>query len=177
MMVMPHAYSQEIAEIEKIPLEYMKKLNSILGEWDTVHFEYTDEGEWKKTAISKTIFTKKLKGKLIVEEIRNLKPATGFIVETAITYDQYRHLYRLSAIDDTYGLMDIYEGKLENNTLVVTNLRAGTHFPTKEGGKMHFRLTFEEADHNNREFLVERSSDEGQTWLPMVKNILKRIVR
>jgi len=174
-IITSQAFSQEMTEVEKIPLEQMEKLTSILGEWETVHYEYTEEGNWNKTATSTTVFTKKLKGKLIEEEIRNLTPATGFIVETSITYDQYRSLYRLAAIDDTYGLMDIYEGNLEGKKFVVTNLRAGTHFPSGDGGNIHFRLTFEEINNDNREFLVERSSDEGETWIPMVKNILKRI--
>ena len=111
----------------------------------------------------------------MTEEISDLVPADVFIVETFITYDQYRKLYRLAAIDDTFGLMDIYEGDFMNdNTLQVTNLRADTNFPTNDGGEMYFRLTFTELDENTREFLVERSSDNGANWQPMNMNKMVR---
>jgi hypothetical protein len=170
----PYSLAQKINDNEKIPIEYIAKLDNILGYWQTNHYEYASDNTWTLIATSTTEFTKVLKGKLIVEKVKNMHPANGFIVETYISYDQYRNLYRLAAIDDIYGLMDIYEGKLENKTLQVTNLRAGTYFPSGENGKMHFRLSFTETTKNNREFLVERSDNEGTSWIPMNKSILVR---
>ena len=161
-------------DVEKVPLEKMAKLESILGHWNTVQFAYEND-QWKQIATSNVTYEKKLKGKLIAEEIRDLVPNNIFIVETFISYDQYRNLYRLAAIDDTYGLMDIYEGDfISPDKFQVTNLRAGTNFPTSDGGEMYFRLTFTEIDKNTREFLVERSSDNGETWTPMNMNKMAR---
>ncbi|MCC3859741.1 DUF1579 family protein [Pseudemcibacter aquimaris] len=161
-------------DVEKVPLEKMAMLSSILGEWDTVQYLWQDD-EWKQIATSDVTYHSKLKGKLITEEISNLVPDNIFIVETFITYDQYRNLYRLAAVDDTYGLMDIYEGDfISENELQLTNLRAGTNFPSQNDGEMYFRLTFTEIDKNTREFLVEKSSDEGANWEPMTMNKMTR---
>lgn len=161
-------------DIEAVPLEKMAKLESILGSWSTVQFSYENDA-WKQIATSTVTYHKQLKGKLIAEEIRDLKPDNIFIVETFITYDQYRNLYRIAAIDDTFGLMDIYEGDfIATDKFQVTNLRAGTNFPTDDGGEMFFRLTFTEINNDTREFLVERSTDSGKTWSPMNMNKMTR---
>lgn len=161
-------------EVERVPLEKMAKLEHLLGHWKTTNFAWEDNG-WKQIATSNVHYFKKLKGKLIAEEISNVMPQDSFIVETFLSYDQYRNTYRLAAIDDIYGLMDIYEGDfIDDKTLQVTNLRAGTNFPTSDGGEMYFRLTFNEINNNTRNFLVERSSDNGQTWQPMNMNKMVR---
>lgn len=169
------SYAQAQQNVEKIPLEKMAKFEMLLGSWQTDNYVFKD-GEWAQFATSTTTFSKKLKGKLITEEISDLKPNNSFIVETLISFDQYRDIYRLAAIDDTYGLMDIYEGDfIKDGVIQFTNFRAGTNFPTEDGGDMYFRLTFSEIDKNTREFLVENTVDKGATWSPMNKNILKKI--
>ncbi len=161
-------------EIEKIPLEKMAKLESLLGHWKTTNYAWQDDA-WTEIATTDVHYASKLKGKLITEEISNVVPIDSFIVETFISYDQYRNVYRLAAVDDIYGLMDIYEGDfVDDNNFQLTNLRAGTNFPTADGGEMYFRLTFTEIDQNTREFLVERSADNGATWSPMNMNKMIR---
>ena len=165
----------QTADVEKIPLEKMAKFESLLGYWNTVQYSYENDA-WIQIATSIVTYNKKLKGKLIAEEIHDLMPDNIFIVETFISYDQYRNLYRLAAIDDTFGLMDIYEGDfISSKIFQVTNLRAGTNFPTDYGGEMYFRLTFTEIGNNTREFLVERSTDNGNTWSPMNMNKMVRV--
>ncbi|WP_438994408.1 hypothetical protein [Pseudemcibacter sp.] len=39
---------------------------------------------------------------------------------------------------------------------------------------MYFRLTFTEIDNDTREFLVERSTDNGMSWSPMNMNKMSR---
>jgi len=164
----------QTSEIEKVPLEKMAMLDSILGKWHTVQYAY-ENNAWKKIATSQVTYSKKLKGKMIAEEIHDLEPDNVFIVETFISYDQYRNLYRIAAVDDTFGLMDIYEGDfISPEKFQVTNLRAGTNFPTDDGGEMYFRLTFTEIDNDTREFLVERSTDNGMSWSPMNMNKMSR---
>ena len=71
--------------------------------------------------------------------------------------------------------MDIYEGDfISGDVFQVTNLRAVTNFPTGDGGQMYFRLTFNEINHDTREFLVERSTDNAETWSPMNMNKMTR---
>ena len=49
--------------------------------------------------------------------------------------------------------MDIYEGDfIFSKIFQVTNLRAGTNFPTDDGGEMYCRLTLTEIDNNTLNF-------------------------
>lgn len=90
---------------------------------------------------------------------------------TQITYDQYRNVYRAAVIDDTWGIMDVYEGVFdEAGNLVMTNLRSDTFFPLPDGKKMHFRLSWGLAD-QPKTFRVDSSVDGGSSWQPMVEDV------
>lgn len=85
-------------------------------------------------------------------------------LRTLFTYDPYRNLYRLSVMDDAYGLLDIYEGGFdEEGRLVTTNLRADTSFPI-EGGQLHFRLVHDFTGSEGHEFAVYMTADRGESW-------------
>ncbi|WDI30745.1 DUF1579 family protein [Hyphococcus flavus] len=86
---------------------------------------------------------------------------------TTLSYDPYRKVYRVSVLDDTFGLMDIYEGRfIEENILAVTNLRADTYFPLNdEGDRLHFMLRWDmSADVKKFDVLMTR--DGGASWSP-----------
>ena len=71
----------QTADVEKIPLEKMAKFKSLLGHWNTVQYSYENDA-WIQIATSIVTYNKKLKGKLIAEEIHDLMPDNIFIVET-----------------------------------------------------------------------------------------------
>lgn len=88
----------------------------------------------------------------------------GFHMWNLITFDQYRNVYRKAAIDDTWGIMDVYEGRLTDGMLVLTNVRSGTTFPTPDG-EQFFRLRME-VKAAPRWMFVDASTDGGASWGP-----------
>lgn len=88
-------------------------------------------------------------------------------LETTFSYDPYRNVYRVSVLDDTFGLMDIYEGRfLEDGILAVSNLRSDTYFPIgADGERLHFMLRWDMTD-ATKQFDVLMTSDGGASWAP-----------
>ena len=86
-------------------------------------------------------------------------------LRTLFSYDPYRALYRLSVMDDAYGLLDIYEGDFDDaGRLVATNLRSDTSYPM-EGGQLHFRLVYDFTQADGHEFDIYMSADRGESWM------------
>ena len=85
-------------------------------------------------------------------------------LRTLFTYDPYREVYRLSVMDDAFGLLDIYEGAFDaQGRLVTTNLRADTSYPI-EGGQLHFKLVHDFTGSDGHAFEVYMSADRGESW-------------
>lgn len=85
-------------------------------------------------------------------------------LRTLFSYDPYRGLYRLSVMDDTFGLLDIYEGDFDDaGRLVVTNLRSDTSYPI-EGGQLHFKLVYDFTHADGHDFDIYMSADRGENW-------------
>jgi len=116
-----------------------------------------------------------LLGDLALREEAQAENLSGFAIESTIQYDQNRDLYRLVAMDDTWGNMDIYEGGFEDDGILrLTNLRSGTSYVVPDGSQTSFRLSFTLIDRNNHEFLVEQTVDSGVNWSAMVAYIRRR---
>ena len=114
-------------------------------------------------------------GDLALREEAQPENMSGFAIESTIQYDQNRDIYRLVAMDDTWGNMDVYEGQFEDDgVLRLTNLRSGISFVAADGSQTSFRLSFTIQDHDYHEFLVEQTVDAGTSWSPMVHYIRRR---
>lgn len=86
-------------------------------------------------------------------------------LRTLFSYDPYREVYRLSVMDDAYGLLDVYEGGFDaEGRLVTTNLRSDTSFPI-EGGQLHFKLVHDFSGDEGHDFDVYMSTDRGESWM------------
>ncbi|MFN3239671.1 MAG: hypothetical protein ACE37D_21830 [Pseudomonadales bacterium] len=107
---------------------------------------------------------------LLLEELPINPGKQGFHMNTYLTFDQYRSVFRKAAIDDVWGVMDIYQGNIVNNTLVLTNLQSGTLFPIAEGVWRGFRLSLP-LTAGERTMLIEKTDDNGQTWQPAFRSV------
>ena len=86
-------------------------------------------------------------------------------METTIQFDQYRSVYRLVAMDNSWGNMDIYESRSASpEQIVFENIRPGTYALGPEGEEYYFRLTFTIEDANAHQLVVQISADKGQHW-------------
>lgn len=160
--------AQEQPKASQKPYSMMQKLAPLAGEWSMVN-EYSPDGgkTWTKLPVAMVSVDFRLKGLLLAEKPEDLD-TPGFKLETDLTYDQYRNVYRKAVIDDTWGIMDVYEGTMEGDKLVMTNLKSGTTFPMGEGVERAFRLTIEIAQ-PKRLMIIDASDDGGKTWMPAYK--------
>lgn len=150
------------------PREKMTALDYMLGTWSqTLHYS-PDQGDTWQTLPPKTVTASKIMKDMAIEQKPVDLEAKGFNLLDHFTYDQYRNVYRLSIIDDTWGLMDLYEGTLVDDKLIVTNVKSGTTFPTESGGQRFFKLIFA-GTAQARSLVIDSSEDGGQNWHPNFK--------
>ncbi|UTW54665.1 DUF1579 family protein [Kordiimonas sp. SCSIO 12610] len=151
--------------ISEKPYTMMQKLNSLAGQWQMETKVSMDGGKtW--TSAPKNRVTIQYDHKDMVISEKPVKAANGgFNMLSFITYDQYRDVYRKAAIDDVWGIMDIYEGKIHGDKLVMTNLKSQTLFPLEDGKWRGFRLTLE-LKSDLRQMTVESTDDNGESWSP-----------
>lgn len=143
----------------------MSRLTDFAGTWQMVMSSTLDEGKtWQKAAPVKVAIKYKQRG-LMLEEAPEVPDPNGFNMHTLITYDQYKKVYRKVAIDDVWGIMDIYEGHFDGQNLVFTNLKAETFFPIGPDKWRGFRLTLEPAQQQRR-LIVDKTDDKGKSWQP-----------
>ncbi|WP_417460852.1 DUF1579 family protein [Kordiimonas sp.] len=160
--------AQDRPKVSEKPYAMMQKLAPLAGEWSMVN-EYSPDGgkTWSKAPAAVVSVEFRLKGMLLAEKPDDLD-TPGFKLETDLSYDQYRDVYRKAVVDDTWGIMDVYEGTLEGDKLVMTNLKSGTTFPMGNGVERAFRLTIKIAT-PKRMMTIDASDDGGTTWMPAYK--------
>ena len=168
------AQSEEPPAPSVEPRAMLGKLEPLVGRW-TLSLEYSANGgdNWTKYPNSIVEVGHRLKGLALAETTVSAEPG-ALELETYFSYDQYRDVYRLAVLDDTFGVMDIYEGRLDDNALIVTNLKAGTFFPTQDGRELAFRLTIA-IDPVSRDMIIDASLDGGETWFPYFRARYERL--
>ena len=172
LLVPPIAFAEShddgVSAVSKPPLEAMQRLAPLEGEWDMTVFFSPDDGDtWNEAPSQLVTVSFDHKGFLLDEVPADLS-VPGFHMRTFLTYDQYRNVYRKAALDDVWGILDLYEGVIEDDQLILTNLKAGTFFPLPDGKWRGFRLTVE-LKSSHRWVWIEKTDDEGASWQPAFK--------
>lgn len=149
----------------ELPKAAMDVLANMKGEWSIqARFSPDDGKTWQDSEPNRVSVMPRQKG-LMISEIPLEPEKPGFHMESHITYDQYRKVYRMAAIDDYWGIMDVYEGNMIDGQLVLTNLKSGTFFPVAAETWRAFRITLELAA-GKRMMIVDKSDDGGKSWQP-----------
>ena len=158
-----HVAADEPPAVSREPLGKMQDLAMLSGDWSVTIYMSDDDGEtWKAAGTEPVSISFAHKG-FMLEEIPGDLTTPGFHMRTMITYDQYRDVYRKAALDDVWGIFDLYEGNVVENKLVLDNLKSGTFFPVDETTWRGFRLTID-LQAGDRKMLVESTDDNGETW-------------
>lgn len=85
-------------------------------------------------------------------------------VRFALSYDVYQHRYRMTAIDDVTGLIDVFTGNLNSDgALVVSNVEGGSHYLVDKK-PVHTRITIQMRLGGGWTFSTEESRDGGKQW-------------
>lgn len=155
----------------------MARLAPMSGDWVARVEIMQEDGSWRAAGEERVVI-RYLLGDLALREEAAEHTLNGWKLETTIQYDQNRDVFRLVAMDDTWGNMDIYEGRIEDDgRLVLDNLRADTPYVGADGSRLHFRLSVEIAGFDRHVFLVEMSGDAGGSWRPYQRITRQRFGR
>jgi len=156
-----YSFANEPVDVAK----KMQRLSLLEGLW-TMTVEFTpDKGQTWNTMPSVEVDVSFGHKNRLMREIPINPSEQGFNMETYLSFDQYRNVYRKAAIDDAWGIMDIYEGSIKDSYLIMTNLKSGTTFPVSDGKWRAFRLSIQLAS-PQRKMIIDASDDNGQTWHP-----------
>jgi|GEM_PF-609141 len=164
------ANADDLPESAKAPAEAMAKLGALQGTWKTVTEIAQEDGGWLEQSANIVAIKKSLRGLLLTEsEVKRTSgDETSLGLKIDYTFDQYRKVYRVSVVDDGWGIMDIYEGGLEDGALTLTNIRSGTSFPLDDDGEMFFHLAMPVAG-DWRVLDINMSTDKGESWRPFYR--------
>ncbi len=148
------------------PAEAMQRLSSLAGEFRIEGVRHTQDGPVELLPTSATVVYTLNELALVERSDTDLGREQPVGLMTVFGYDTYREVYRITVIDDTWGVPDIYEGRfVSDGVLVATNLRSDTHFPLEGGGRLHFQLRWDLTESVKR-FDVLMSGDGGVSWSP-----------
>ena len=148
----------------------MQRLKVLEGYYSLVVHMSNDSGKtWQQGPAQKVQLRLRHNG-LLLEELPLELSGAGFHMNTYLTFDQYRSVFRKAAIDDVWGVMDIYQGTIVDETLVLTNLESGTLFPVGADTWRGFRLSVP-LTAGERTMLIEKTDDFGQSWQPAFKSV------
>ena len=163
-----HADEQAIPAVSQKPLQAMQRLAPLAGEWDMTMFVTPDDGEtWNATPPQAVSVDFGHKGFMLGEQPAMLD-GPGFHMHSWLSYDQYREVCRKADLDDVWGIFDLYEGTIDDDRLILTNLASPTFVPLEDGRWRGFRLILE-LKAGNRWMWIDKTDDGGETWQPAFK--------
>lgn len=87
---------------------------------------------------------------------------------TVYSFDPFRRIYRVASLDDTAGLMDIYEGTLVEGCLRLSNERVGTWYRRTDGEERKFRLAHCIRD-DAMTLAIEQARPDTDDWEPLMR--------
>ena len=144
----------------------MERLQPLAGNYRIEGQRHAPDGPIKLTATQATIAYTLNRRALREDASVDMGLEQPVTLLTYFSYDEYRQVYRIAVMDDAFGLMDIYEGRfVDDATLIATNLRSDTHFPTADDGRLHFQLRWYLGG-DVKQFDVLASTDGGASWTP-----------
>ena len=154
----------------------MQRLKVLEGDYSLVVHVTNDDGETWQAGSANKVRIRLRHNDLLLEELPVELADQGFHMNSYVTFDQYRSVFRKAAIDDVWGVMDIYHGKIVDDTLVLTNLDSGTLFPVGADTWRGFRLTVPLVA-GERTMLIEKTDDLGESWQPAFKSVYSLVPR
>lgn len=158
----------------KLPRNMMQSLTPLSGDYRLVVYSSDDDGETWQAGEPQTVSLSFKQNGLMLEELPLTPQTKGFHMASYLTYDQYRQVFRKAAIDDVWGIMDIYKGVIENDVLVMTNLDAGTFFPIGDNQWRGFRLRIPLIA-GERTMWIDKTDNNGESFEPAFKAVYSPI--
>ncbi len=141
----------------------------LLGEFEVkVYLPDGNEG-WKDGGEGTASYSTILEGTFIQENFAITIGNGTLTMNNILGIDPRTKELRLIALDKEYGTMDIYEGKIDQDTFFVSNLHSDARFELSNGDKLAFQLTYSPLTESSHRLLIEFTKDDGKSWHPYAK--------
>jgi hypothetical protein len=112
----------------------MKRLAPMAGTWRVeTEFFRPKLARWDKGEAFTALVTMRYEGLYIETELVPPFGTQGYATRMAFSFDKFRKTYRMALIENIVGLLDIFEGGFNGDTLWVDNRRTGTMGPNMAG--------------------------------------------
>ncbi|HET9906369.1 MAG TPA: DUF1579 family protein [Anaerolineales bacterium] len=162
--------TQESGSAEIGPPLHIRKLHSLVGDWDV---DFETRGAPNESFVVQRISSRivSILGGAFLQEELSITTSSGNQVELLglLGYDRYREIYRFAWLDDKYAIFDVHEGNWQGDALVVNNLRSGTTF--RFGHQDYFsRMTWHDITVDEFRVASDLSSDGGKTWFTQARS-------
>lgn len=146
------SYAQHISK------EMLKPLEQLVGSWNVeANMRLSKTGPWEKSNAT-SIFRKSVGESIFEEEYTGTKEGRVFTFQTWIANDNRTKLYQKVSVDSDHGVLVLYEGTLQKDTLSLqTQLQLTDYL---------LILRVQYIFISNDSFTVEnaRSVDGGKSW-------------
>ena len=104
-------YAQHISK------EMLKPLEPLVGSWDVeANMRLSKSGPWEETNATSN-FKKSVGESIFEEEYIGTKEGRVFTFRTWLANDNRTKLYQKVSVDSDHGVLVLYEGMLQNDTL------------------------------------------------------------
>jgi glyoxylase-like metal-dependent hydrolase (beta-lactamase superfamily II) len=150
----------------------MRSLRFLLGRWTGSQ----TPGDTSRTPLPQPIeITSEVVPVLGGAAFEGRMTTPGYRFVLTFSYDVAQQLYRVAALDDVSGLLDIFEGKIgADGALTVDNLRLGTFYVNQRGERVHSRLRFAPTEGGLFRLDVSETVDRGANWTPSSHYVVSR---
>jgi hypothetical protein len=140
----------------------------IEGRW-TMVATFFDEGKWGTPAAPVSAVAQSILGGAFIRiNMPVAFPGAIFQFELTLSYDSFNNVYRLAALDDVNGYLDIYSGQMIDKVLMATNNTTGSAFPDGNGGFVYGKLEIQQTEHGFQ-ILGYTSSSNNEPFAPYMK--------
>lgn len=162
-----------IAELVGVSAE-MERLSPMEGTWKVDAELYRPKLQrWDKGESFTAFFAKRYGGHYIETELVPLSGTQGYVAHIAFSYDKFRREYRAFFRENIFGLLDIFEGNFEGDTLLVSNRETGTAGPSMAGNIEPNQLAIR-IENSNR-FTLSLSAWRNERWVNGMRYTFSRV--
>lgn len=140
----------------------MGRLNGLEGTWKIQPEMYRPKKkEWTPGIPFYASFNRRFDACYLQSDlIMPLAEGSAFHSVLLWSYDKYRKVYRMVALENVVGLIDVFEGVFVGDTLVMDDERSGTSAPNMSGRLEFLRISFRMVNENEAQLSFQAKHND-----------------
>lgn len=148
------------------------KIRFLIGDFHVTAFNSDASKGWFQSGQGKASFI--LEDTFITEKVEIIRENESFVMNNTLGCDQEKDSYNMQTLNISSGNMDIFRGAIQNGVLLLTNESSELKMKNDNGDLLQFKLIYKQLSLSENELIIGCSKDNGDTWIPLLKNLYKR---